>query len=84
MDLYDAQQRLKAAQRRLIIQAALRAVQWLRCAKHSSTVSQCSKKKSSHLLKSAKLGLKTERSEILERCAAAFESRVAAIELMNP
>jgi hypothetical protein len=36
--------------------------------------------KRSHLLKSAYLGLKIERSEILERCAAAFESRVAAIE----
>jgi len=44
-----------------------------------SIASLCSKKKSSHLLKSAKLGLKIERSEILERCAAAFESRLAAI-----
>jgi hypothetical protein len=35
--------------------------------------------KRSHLLKSAYLGLKIERSEILERCAAAFESRGAAI-----
>jgi len=53
-------------------------------AQHSSTASQCSKKKSSHLLKSAKPGLKIERSEILERCAAAFESRVAALEPMSP
>jgi hypothetical protein len=65
--------------RRLIIQAALRAVQWLHYVQHSSTASQSSKKKSSHLLKSAKLGLKIEGSEILERCAAAFESRKAAI-----
>jgi hypothetical protein len=54
------------------------------CAQHSSTASQCSKKKSSHLLKSAKLGLKIERSEILEGCAAAFENRAAAIEPLNP
>ncbi|WP_400166609.1 hypothetical protein [Fidelibacter multiformis] len=39
-----------------------------------SIASQCSKKKSSHLLKSAKPGLKIERSEILERCAAAFNN----------
>jgi hypothetical protein len=31
--------------------------------------------KRSHPLKSAYLGLKIERSEILERCAAAFEHR---------
>jgi len=36
--------------------------------------------KRGHPLKSAYLGLKIERSEILERCAAAFESRVVAIE----
>jgi hypothetical protein len=44
---------------------------------HLSTVSQCSKKKSP--IESAYLGLKIERSEILKRCVAAFESRVAAI-----
>jgi len=36
--------------------------------------------KRNHPLKSAYLGLKIERSEILERCEAAFESREAAIE----
>jgi hypothetical protein len=66
------------------IQAALRAVQLLHCAQHFSTTSQYSKKKSSHLLKSAKPGLKIKRSEILERCAAVFESRAAAIEPLNP
>ncbi|WP_400166708.1 hypothetical protein [Fidelibacter multiformis] len=35
-------------------------------------------------LKLAYLGLKIERSEILERCAAAFESREAAIEPLSP
>jgi hypothetical protein len=35
-------------------------------------------------LKPAYLGLKIERSEILERCVAAFESRVAAIEPLSP
>jgi CRISPR/Cas system type I-B associated protein Csh2 (Cas7 group RAMP superfamily) len=63
--------------RRSRIQAALRAVQLLHFVQHSSTASQCSKKNSSHPLKSAYLELNTERSEVLEPHEMGVERRQA-------
>jgi len=81
MDLNAAQQRLNTEHcevlehHKVVIESRVVAFNNSSGTSCRSIASQCSKKKSSHLLKSAYLGLKIERSEILERCAAAFEHR---------